>query len=39
LHGFVSLEADGGFGMPLSIEESFEDMISVLHRGLEGVAS
>ena len=39
LHGFVSLEAEGGFGMPLSIEESFGHMISVLHRGLEGVAS
>jgi AcrR family transcriptional regulator len=34
LHGFVSLEADGGFGMPLDIDESFERLIAVLHRGL-----
>lgn len=39
LHGFVSLETEGGFGMPLSIDESFDRTVSVLHRGLEGVAS
>ena len=39
LHGFVSLEAEAGFGIPLSVDESFERMVSVLHAGLEGVAS
>lgn len=39
LHGFVSLEAEGGFGMPLAVDESFERMVAVLHGGLEGVAS
>lgn len=39
LHGFVLLEAEEGFGIPLSVDESFERMVSVLHRGLEGVAS
>lgn len=39
LHGFASLEAEGGFGMPLSVDESFDKLITVLHRGLEGVAS
>jgi AcrR family transcriptional regulator len=39
LHGFASLEAEGGFGLPLSVDESFEKLVSVLHEGLEGVAS
>jgi AcrR family transcriptional regulator len=39
LHGFVSLEAEGGFGMPLAVDDSFERMVAVLHHGLEGVAS
>jgi AcrR family transcriptional regulator len=39
LHGFALLEAGGGFGMPLSVEDSFERMVAVLHEGLEGVAS
>jgi AcrR family transcriptional regulator len=39
LHGFVALEAEGGFGIPLSVDESFERMLTVLHGGLEGVAS
>jgi AcrR family transcriptional regulator len=30
LHGFVSLEMAGGFGMPLNIEESFEHLIAAL---------
>ncbi len=30
LHGFVSLEMAGGFGMPLNIEESFDHLIGVL---------
>lgn len=39
LHGFVALEADGGFGIPLSVDESFERLVNVLDAGLEGVAS
>jgi AcrR family transcriptional regulator len=39
LHGFVSLEADGGLGIPLSVDASFERLLTVLHAGLEGVAS
>jgi len=39
LHGFVSLEADAGFGMPLSVDESFDKLVTVLDKGLEGVAS
>ena len=34
LHGFASLEAEGGFGLPLSLDESFARLVSVLHRGL-----
>jgi hypothetical protein len=30
LHGFVSQEASGAFGMPESIDESFRLMIDVL---------
>jgi hypothetical protein len=35
----VSLEAGGGFGLPLSVDASFEHVVTVLHEGLEGVAS
>jgi AcrR family transcriptional regulator len=33
LHGFVSLETGGGFGLPLDLDESFDRLIAVLHRG------
>lgn len=32
LHGFVSLEMTGGFGMPLAIEESFDHLMAALDR-------
>jgi Tetracyclin repressor-like, C-terminal domain len=35
LHGFVSIEAGGGFGLPLSLDESFELMVQTLVAGLE----
>jgi hypothetical protein len=35
LHGFVSLEAGGGFGLPLDLDASFELLIDVLVTGLE----
>ena len=38
LHGFAALEAQGGFGMPQSVEESFERLVDVLDRGLGGHA-
>jgi hypothetical protein len=34
LDGFVSLEADGGFGIPLSVDESFARLVDLLERGL-----
>jgi AcrR family transcriptional regulator len=34
LHGFVTLEREGGFGMPLSIDETFGRLVAVLDRGL-----
>jgi AcrR family transcriptional regulator len=39
LHGFVTLEAGGAFGMPQSIDTSFERLIDVLHHALERWAS
>ena len=37
--GRDALEAEGGFGMPLAVEDSFERMVEVLHAGLDAVAS
>jgi len=34
LHGFVSLEAGGGFGIPLDLDESFNLLVATLDRGL-----
>jgi hypothetical protein len=34
LHGFVVLERDEGFRIPLSVDESYERMVAVLDRGL-----
>jgi AcrR family transcriptional regulator len=34
LHGFVSLEAGGGFAMPLDLDRSFERLIDTLAAGL-----
>lgn len=35
LHGFVSLEAAGGFGMPVNVDRSFERMVESLTSQLE----
>jgi AcrR family transcriptional regulator len=35
LHGFISIEAQGGFGLALSLDESFELMLQTLVAGLE----
>ena len=34
LHGFVSLEAAGGFGLPQDIDKSFEALITVVTAGI-----
>jgi len=36
LHGFVALEAAGGFGLPVDLDESFDRMVAALARGLGG---
>jgi len=36
LHGFVTLEADGGFGMPVDLEETFTRLVAALDRSLPG---
>jgi AcrR family transcriptional regulator len=38
LHGFVSIEAEGGFGLPLDLDESFELLLATLVVGLEPAA-
>ena len=34
LHGFVALEAEGGFGMPISLDNTWERLVALLDRGL-----
>ena len=34
LHGFVSLEAVGGFALPLALDETYERLIAMVDRGL-----
>jgi len=36
LHGFVSLEIDGGFALPQDVRHSFERLVSMLHVSLAG---
>ena len=38
LHGFVSLEAAGGFGMPRDVDRSFEELVALLDQGLRSWA-
>jgi AcrR family transcriptional regulator len=35
LHGFVALEAAGGFGLPRDVDRSFERLVAALIRSLE----
>jgi AcrR family transcriptional regulator len=35
LHGFVTLEREGGFGIPLSLDESFVTLVEMIDAGLE----
>ena len=34
LHGFVSLEREGGFGLPIDVDDSFDDLVTMLDGGL-----
>ncbi len=34
LHGFVTLELQGGFGLPRSVDESFRQLVAALDRSL-----
>jgi AcrR family transcriptional regulator len=36
LHGFVAIEAGGGFGLALDLDQSFELLLATLIAGLEG---
>jgi AcrR family transcriptional regulator len=38
LHGFVSLEAVGGFGLALSVEETFTQLVEMLDAAMRSVA-
>jgi AcrR family transcriptional regulator len=39
IYGFVTLEAGGGFGIPLDTDESFEWLLTLLDRGLADQAT
>jgi AcrR family transcriptional regulator len=34
LHGFVSLEQEGGFGIPLSLDDSYASLVEMIDHGL-----
>lgn len=36
VHGFVTLEAAGGFGLPMSVDESFRRLVQNFVAGLNG---
>lgn len=36
LHGFAALEAQGGFAMPEDVDVSFQRLVDLLDRGLQG---
>ncbi|HET9093660.1 MAG TPA: TetR-like C-terminal domain-containing protein [Solirubrobacteraceae bacterium] len=38
IYGFVTLEAGGGFGLPLAVDESYEWLLEALDRGLAAAA-
>jgi AcrR family transcriptional regulator len=39
LHGFVSLEVEGGFGMPLSVDRAYDRVVDVLDQALTSWSS
>jgi AcrR family transcriptional regulator len=36
LHGFVSLEREGGFGLPVPVADSYDKLVTMLDAGLAG---
>jgi hypothetical protein len=38
IHGFVALEAGGGFGMPDDVDRSFEALLDMLVAGVRALA-
>jgi AcrR family transcriptional regulator len=38
LHGFVTLERNGGFGLPLSLDDTFDRLVAAVHAGLRASA-
>jgi hypothetical protein len=34
MHGFVTLEAGGGFGLPQSVDTSYHRLVDALHTAL-----
>ncbi len=36
LHGFLALEAAGGFGLPVDVDRSFQRMVLAIAAGLPG---
>jgi len=34
LHGFVSLEREGGFGLPIDVDDSYDNLVAMLDAGL-----
>jgi hypothetical protein len=37
LHGFVSLEREGGFGLPIDIDDSYDILVAMLDAGLAAI--
>jgi AcrR family transcriptional regulator len=39
LHGFVELDAGGGFGIPVSLDETWERLVTMLDHGLRSMGA
>jgi AcrR family transcriptional regulator len=39
LHGFVSLEREGGFGLPINVDDSYDNLVAMLDAGLAAARS
>ena len=39
LHGFVSLEREGGFGLPVDVNASYDNLVTMLDAGLAATSS
>lgn len=37
LHGFVSLEREGGFGLPINVDDSYDVVVAMLDAGLAAI--